>query len=137
MYDNLHMRLATVEGQTSTVTNRLSNPKQTIDIDTGECRTFGYLNNLRVSVYPSGLYIVGSLAKYFNGGNIYTLNRRSTEMAVQKLSDDLGIDVSNCSMTQFILHFYSENPIFCVAFFAIISTALSSYSFNKSTTFKI
>ena len=44
MYDNLHMRLATVEGQTSTVTNRLSNPKQTIDIDTGECRTFGYLN---------------------------------------------------------------------------------------------
>lgn len=29
-----------------------------------------------------------------------------------------------------------ENPIFCVAFFAIISTALSSYSFNKSTTFK-
>ena len=94
MYDNLHMRLATVEGQTSTVTNRLSNPKQTIDIDTGECRTFGYLNNLRVSVYPSGLYIVGSLAKYFNGGNIYTLNRRSTEMAVQKLSDDLGIDVS-------------------------------------------
>ena len=41
MYDNLHMRLATVEGQTSTVTNRLSNPKQTIDIDTGECRTFG------------------------------------------------------------------------------------------------
>lgn len=51
MYDNLHMRLATVEGQTSTVTNRLSNPKQTIDIDTGECRTFGYLNNLRVSVY--------------------------------------------------------------------------------------
>lgn len=98
MYDNLHMRLATVEGQTSTVTNRLSNPKQTIDIDTGECRTFGYLNNLRVSVYPSGLYIVGSLAKYFNGGNIYTLNRRSTEMAVQKLSDDLGIDVSTAKV---------------------------------------
>lgn len=68
MYDNLHMRFTTVGVNTSTVVGRLQGAKQTIDIDTGECRTFGYLNNLRVSVYPSGLYIVGSLAKYYNGG---------------------------------------------------------------------
>lgn len=102
MYDNLHMRLTTVGGvDTSTVVDRLSNAKQSIDIDTGECRSFGYLNNLRVSVYPSGLYIVGSLAKYFNGGNIYTLNRKTTEKAMQKLSDELGLDISTAKVTYF------------------------------------
>lgn len=99
MYDNVHMRLATVGGDTSTVVGRLSNAKQTIDIDTGECRTFGYLNNLRVQVYESGLYIVGSLAKYYNGGNIYTLNRKDTERAVEKLSSELGVDISSAKVT--------------------------------------
>lgn len=99
MYDNLHMRLATVGADTSTVVSRLSNAKQNIDIETGEVRSFGYLNNLRVSVYESGLYIVGSLAKYFNGGNIYTLNRKTTEQAMQKLSDELGLDISTAKVT--------------------------------------
>lgn len=99
MYDNIHMRLTTVGVNTSTVVGRLQGAKQTIDIDTGECRTFGYLNNLRVSVYPSGLYIVGSLAKYFNGGNIYTLNRKDTERAVERLSDELGVDISSAKIT--------------------------------------
>lgn len=99
MYDNLHMRLTTVGVDTSTIVSRLSNAKQTVDIDTGDCRCFGYLNNLRVSVYESGLYIVGSLAKYFNGGNIYTLNRKDAERAVAKLSDELGVDISNAKVT--------------------------------------
>lgn len=99
MYDNLHMRLAMVGADTSTVVNHLQGAKQTVDIDTGECRSFGYLNNLRVSVYESGLYIVGSLAKYFNGGNIYTLNRKTTEQAMQKLSDELGVDISSAKVT--------------------------------------
>lgn len=99
MYDNLHMRFTTVGVNTSTVVGRLQGAKQTIDIDTGECRTFGYLNNLRVSVYPSGLYIVGSLAKYYNGGNVYTLNRKDTERAVEKLSSELGVDISSAKIT--------------------------------------
>lgn len=99
MYDNLHMRLTTVGVDTSTVVDRLQGAKQTVDIDTGECRSFGYLNNLRVSVYESGLYIVGSLAKYFNGGNIYTLNRKDTERAVAKLSDELGVDISSAKVS--------------------------------------
>lgn len=99
MYDNLHMRLTTVGADTSTVVSSLRNAKQNIDIETGECRTFGYLNNLRISVYESGLYIVGSLAKYFNGGNIYTLNRKTTEQAIQKLSDELRLDISTAKVT--------------------------------------
>lgn len=113
MYDNLHMRFTTVGVDTSTVVNRLQGAKQTIDIDTGECRTFGYLNNLRVSVYPSGLYIVGSLAKYFNGGNIYTLNRKDTERAVEKLSSELGVDISSAKVTylEFGDAFVMEYPV--------------------------
>lgn len=99
MFDNVHLRLTTVGVDTSTIVNRLSNAKQTVDIDTGECRTFGYLNNLRVSVYESGLYIVGSLAKYYNGGNVYTLNRKDTERAVEKLSSELGVDISSAKVT--------------------------------------
>lgn len=99
MYDNLHLRLTVVGGTPSTIVNRLQSAKQNIDIETGEVRTFGYLGNLRVSVYDSGLYIVGSLAKYFNGGNIYTLNRKTTEKAIEKLSDDLGLDVSTAKVT--------------------------------------
>ena len=60
MYDNLHMRLATVGAATSTVVSRLSNAKQNIDIETGEVRSFGYLNNLRVSVYESGLQSIST-----------------------------------------------------------------------------
>ena len=54
-----------------------------------------------------------------------------------------GCNVNNCvnhyySVTQFIFTFlFFENYISCVAFFLIISTALSTYSINKSTTFKI
>lgn len=99
MFDNVHLRLTTVGVDTSTIVSRLSNAKQTVDIDTGECRTFGYLNNLRVSVYESGLYIVGSLAKYYNGGNVYTLNRKDTERAVEKLSSELGVDISSAKVT--------------------------------------
>lgn len=99
MYDNLHMRLTTAGGDTSTVVSRLSNAKQTVDMDSGECRTFGYLQNLRVSVYESGLYIVGSLAKYYNGGNVYTLSRKDTERAVERLSDELGFDISIAKVT--------------------------------------
>lgn len=98
MYDNIHMRLTTVGVDTSTIVSRLSNAKQTVDIETGECRTFGYLNNLRVSVYESGLYIVGSLAKYYNGGNVYTLNRKDTERTIAKLSDELGVDISTAKV---------------------------------------
>lgn len=99
MFDNVHLRLTTVGVDTSTIVSRLSNAKQTVDIDTGECRTFGYLNNLRVSVYESGLYIVGSLAKYYHGGNVYTLNRKDTERAVEKLSSELGVDISSAKVT--------------------------------------
>lgn len=99
MYDNLHMRLTTVGVDPSTIVSRLSNAKQTVDIDTGESRTFGHLNNLRVSVYESGLYIVGSLAKYYNGGNVHTLSRKDTEKAVERLSDEMGVDISSAKIT--------------------------------------
>lgn len=99
MFDNVHMRLTTVGADTSTVVNRLSSAKQTVDVETGEVKSFGYLGGLRVSVYESGLYIVGSLAKYYNGGNIYTLSRKTTEKAMQKLSDELGLDISTAKVT--------------------------------------
>lgn len=99
MYDNLHIRISALGESTSSVVNRLQGAKQTIDVETGEVKSFGHLGGLRVSVYESGLYVVGSLAKYFNGGNIYTLNRKDTEKAVLRLSDELGVDISSAKIT--------------------------------------
>jgi thiol-disulfide isomerase/thioredoxin len=47
-----------------------------------------------VHVYQWGIYMIGSLAKsYFEGDNIGTMTRRSTQNAVEKLSDLLHTDI--------------------------------------------
>lgn len=97
----------------SLIANRLSSVKQVTDTGTGEVRYFGSLGGLKVTIYTSSIYIVGSLSKYYNGSNIFTLNRRDTERAVQKLSDELGADVSTAKVTylEFGDAFVMQSPV--------------------------
>lgn len=115
MYDNLHLRLErfAVEGDYSSIADRLSTVKQVTDTETGEVRYFGSLGGLKVTIYESSIYIVGSLSKFYNGSNIYTLNRRDTERAVQKLSEALGADVSTAKVSylEFGDAFLMQNPV--------------------------
>lgn len=102
MYDKLHMRLeryAVGEDKFPSIADRLSNCKQVIDTETGEVRSYGSLGGLKVTVYESSIYIVGSLSKFLNGSNIYPLNRKETERAMQKLSDELGADISTATVS--------------------------------------
>ncbi|MDO4334635.1 MAG: hypothetical protein Q4C37_02220 [Bacteroidales bacterium] len=116
MFDNIHLRLerfAVGEEVFSSIASRLSNCKEVIDRETGEARSYGSLGGLKVTVYESSLYIVGSLAKFYNGSNIYTLNRKDTERAVQKLSEALGADISTAKVSylEFGDAFLMENPV--------------------------
>lgn len=115
MYDNLHLRLErfAVEGDYSSIADRLSTVKQVTDTETGEVRYFGSLGGLKVTIYESSIYIVGSLSKFYNGSNIYTLNRRDTERAVQRLSEALGANVSTAKVSylEFGDAFLLQNPV--------------------------
>lgn len=116
MYDNLHLRVerfAVGEEVFSSIASRLSNCKEVIDRETGEATSFGSLGGLKITVYESSLYIVGSLSKFLNGSNIYPLNRKETERAMQKLSNELGADISTATVSylEFGNAFLMENPV--------------------------
>ena len=60
----------------------LSDAKEQIDLETGEIKTYGTLQGMRVWIYPTAIRIDGSLAKFlYDGGNVIPLNRHTTEEA--------------------------------------------------------
>ncbi len=103
MYDTINFWLPHHEaGEYSVdeVAGKLSNVKEIIDRDTGETKAYGNMDNLKVTVYASGVSIKGSLAKYHFPNNTYTLTRRDAKEAVTKLSDTLGIDLQKANITR-------------------------------------
>ncbi len=75
--------------------------KSVYDYKTGQERTMGKLEGLRVSVRNSGLFIDGSLAKFYYGDNIHTLTRATTEEAIQKLGDLIHADMTWAEVKKF------------------------------------
>lgn len=100
MYDNCRLwidRFQIDDDVFHSIPSRLDNARQSIDLTTGECNGFGYLDGLRVTIKESGISIKGSLSRFFykddNVGNLFTLDRHTTQQAIEKLSDRLGVDV--------------------------------------------
>lgn len=98
MYDKLKIWAARTRA-TPDIGKFLDNAKDQIDHATGEIRTFGSLDGLKVSVFTGGISIIGSLSKYLYSNNIYPLDRHSTAEAVEKLSDSLHLDISDAKIT--------------------------------------
>ena len=115
MYDKvkLWMDMAIVGDEYTTIANYLDNARQETDLQTGEVKTFGSLEGLKVSVFAGGLSVIGSLCKYLNGSNVYTLNRHTTAQAVEKLSDALHIQAGEAKVTGFEYgaNFLMKHPI--------------------------
>lgn len=44
--------------------------------------------------------IKGSLAKYYLGNNFQTLSQKTTSEAIEKLSDDLNLDINLCKVSR-------------------------------------
>lgn len=86
---------------------------QITDMKTGEIKFFGKIENLRASVRLNGVFITGSLPKYFHGDNIHVLDRRATTQAIEKISDNLHLDVSSAQVTglEFGANFVMSKPV--------------------------
>lgn len=98
MYDKVKLWAARTRA-TPDIGKFLDNAKDQIDHETGEVITFGSLEGLKVSIFASGISIIGSLSKYLYPNNIYSLDRHSTAEAVEKLSDNLHFTVSDAKVT--------------------------------------
>lgn len=113
MYDkvNIWIDRAIVGEHYPTIANYLDSAKDQTDRQTGETITFGSLEGLKVSVYGSGLYIVGSLPKYLHGSNIYPLSRETTKQAFEKMADVLHLSMAEAKITGF--EFGTTFPMGC------------------------
>lgn len=105
-YDNLHLMLwgiHEVVPHLENVVKKFSASGELIGIHGGH-------KGLRVGVFSSGTSIIGSLAKFLNGGsNIEPLDTRSMLEALEKLSDGLHVDVSVAKVTS--LEFGTQFPM--------------------------
>ena len=101
MYDKVKLWIdrAVVGEQFSTMVNYLDQAKEQTDLKTGEVKTFGSLEGLKVSIFIGGLSVVGSLPKYLYGSNVYPLDRHTTAQAIAKLSDALHLQADEASVT--------------------------------------
>lgn len=102
MYDKVKLwcERCDVGEQYPNIAALLDEAKEQTDLNTGEVRTFGSLEGLKVSL-GSGLSIVGSMPKFLYGSNIYTLDRTATRQAIEKIEDALHISLDKAKVTGF------------------------------------
>lgn len=111
MYDRVKMFQY---GQYDSVIQYLDSPNEIVNRDTGEIiGCSGKVSNLNISVFNSGVSIVGSLAKFMYSDNIVSLSKRTTKEAINKLSDTLNINIGEAKLTEleFGTNFLMQHPI--------------------------
>lgn len=120
MYDNCRLwidRFQIDKEVFQSLPTRLEKARHSIDLSTGEFDGFGYVDGLRVTIKESGISIKGSLSRFFYNddkvGNLFTLDRHSTQQAIEKLSQRLGFDVSVAKVRalEFGAYFFMSNPV--------------------------
>lgn len=102
MYDTVNMwidRDDTAGGNPFAVLPFLS------DITEKQSERFGYscygqLGDYTVICYQAGISLKGSLAKFYLPSNFYTLTRQQTDEAVEKLSDQLHLDLGKAKVNR-------------------------------------
>jgi len=102
MYDKVKFWLnrSAIDGASfHTIADRLSKAVEQTDRQTGEIKVYGSLDGLKVTVFCSGISIIGSLSKYLYPNTIYPLDRHTTKEAIENISDDLNIDFTKADVT--------------------------------------
>ena len=101
MYDKVKLWIdrAIIGEQYHYIAYRLDEAKEQTDLKTGEVKTFGSLEGLKVSIFVGGVSIVGSLPKYLYGSNVYPLDRHTTVQAIEKMGDALHIHIGEAAVT--------------------------------------
>ncbi len=137
MYDKVKLWIdrAVVGEQYPSIANYLDSAKQETDLQTGEVKTFGHLEGLKVSIFTGGVYVVGSLPKYLHGSNVYPLDIHTTARAIEKMSDALHIPIGEAAVTgiEFGTNFMMKHPV--SEYIAKLGDMkrLSRYNFDAST----
>lgn len=78
----------------------LTNLKESYRQDTGQTYITGNAGNLRVIVSEHGVFITGSLAKFYLGTNLYTLTRSDTIQAFEMMGDTLHLPIHKAKVTK-------------------------------------
>ena len=100
MYDKIVIWKSRMGDEYPHLLTLLEDAKEQTDLQTGEVKTYGTLQGMRVGVYPTAIRIDGSLPKFlYAGGNVIPLNRHTTEEAVKKLSEALQINLDDASVS--------------------------------------
>lgn len=79
----------------------LQNPKDIYDRDNNTHHLEGYIGSYFVKIYDNrGISLMGSLSTYYLPSNTYTLTLSTTKNAIEKLSDELHVDIKNAKVTR-------------------------------------
>ena len=73
---------------------QLTKAKEILDLSTGTVTVTGHCKNFRVTVKETGIFMSGSLSKFYYGNNQSTLNLKDTKDAITTLSDALHLPLS-------------------------------------------
>lgn len=116
MYDKVKIWIdrTTMQGITpNQIAMLLDNAKEQTDLETGEVKTFGCLDALKVSVFVGGVSVVGSMPKYLYGNNIYPLDRHTTAEAFEKLGDAMHFNLTDAQVTglEFGTTYVMKHPV--------------------------
>lgn len=133
MYDKLKLWIA-FNAKAPDMTQYLTNIREQIDHQTGEYILFGNLKGLKVSVYASGVSIIGSLTKIIFPNNIYPLNMQRTAQAIEKISDYLHLNAKEAKVTEleFGTQYPMQYPVECYLPKLGDMPKLTRYSFDKN-----
>ena len=100
MYDKIVIWKSRIGDEYPHLVTLLEDAKEQTDLETGEIKTYGSLQGMRVGIYPTAIRIEGSLPKFlYDGGNLIPLNRHTTEEAVKKLSEALQINLEDARVS--------------------------------------
>ena len=102
MYDTLHIHYNYDDNgypDTDKIIYKISDVNHS-EYANGSTCTSGSLDNLRVNINEMSVTIKGSLAKYYLGNNFQTLSQKTTSEAIEKLSDDLNLDINLCKVSR-------------------------------------
>lgn len=104
---------AIVGEQLPFIANYLDSARQQTDLQTGEVRTYGSKDGLKVIIYAGGLSVIGSMPKFLYGSNVYPLNRHTIKDAIEKISDTLHIPTGKASVTELEIgtNFLMKHPV--------------------------
>ena len=115
MYDKVKLWIdrAIVDAGYPLIANYLDRGKQEADLETGEIKTFGSIGGLKVSVFPNGVSIIGSLPKFLYGSNVYPLDRHATAQSIEKISDKLHFNAEKADVkgVEFGTNFLMKHPV--------------------------